>query len=35
MFQLARRVVSKDKIELIDRAFTSLGIQSFADLGAV
>lgn len=35
MFQLARRVVNNDKIELIDRAFTSLGIQSFADLGAV
>lgn len=35
MFQLARRVVNKGKIELIDRAFTSLGIQSFADLGAV
>ncbi|BBY36620.1 hypothetical protein MMAN_07540 [Mycobacterium mantenii] len=35
MFQLARRVVNKDKIELIDRAFTSLRIESFADLGAV
>lgn len=35
MFGHARRVINKDKIELIDRAFTSLGIESFADLGAV
>lgn len=35
MFRLARRVVNKDKIDLIDHAFSSLSIESFADLGAV
>ncbi|BCO47485.1 hypothetical protein MINTM002_31590 [Mycobacterium intracellulare] len=34
MFKLFRRI-NKDKIELIDRAFSTLRIQSFADLGGV
>lgn len=35
MFRLSRRVVNRDKISMIDRAFSSLGLESFGDLGGV
>ena len=44
MFNLQRPVVGdkvhtmnivKDKVDIIDQAFSSFGVQSFADLGAV
>ena len=34
MFRLFRRIVN-DKVDIIDQAFSSLGIESFADLGGV
>ena len=34
MFRLFRRIVN-DKVDIIDRAFSSLGIESFADLAGV
>lgn len=34
MFRPCRRIV-KDKVDIIDQAFSSLGIDSFADLGGV
>ncbi|SPM37088.1 putative methyltransferase, partial [Mycobacterium rhizamassiliense] len=32
---LSRKIINKDKVGMIDKAFPSLGIESFADLGGV